>query len=124
MVSLRVTRLTKSQLNNQKKNWLIIDLDVVPSVCLTNYLCSYIIQLLLIFFSVSHNTLEGSCGILKQKSVCSVSRRNWIYSSIYIYIRLYLSTVPDVPCQPGFNNSLDHGDCLRSLTPRDGQAEN
>ena len=25
----------------------------------------------------------------------------------------YLSTVPDSLCQPGFNNSLDHGDCLR-----------
>ena len=23
---------------------------------------------------------------------------------------LYLFTVPDFPCQPGFNNSLDHGD--------------
>ena len=25
----------------------------------------------------------------------------------------YLSTVPASLCQPGFNNSLDHGDCLR-----------
>ena len=25
----------------------------------------------------------------------------------------YLSTVPDYPCLSGFNNSLDHGDCLR-----------
>ena len=33
----------------------------------------------------------------------------------------YLSTVPDSPCQPpGFNNSLDHGDCLRWRTPRNG----
>ena len=29
----------------------------------------------------------------------------------------YLSTVPDSPCLPGFNNSLDHGDCLRWRTP-------
>ena len=32
---------------------------------------------------------------------------------------LYLSTVSDIPCQPGFNNSLDHGDSLRWQTPRD-----
>ena len=25
----------------------------------------------------------------------------------------YISTVPDSQCQPGFNNSLDHGDFLR-----------
>ena len=36
----------------------------------------------------------------------------------------YLSTVPDSPCQPGFNNNLDHGDCLRWRTPRDILAGN
>ena len=36
----------------------------------------------------------------------------------------YLSKVPDSPCLPGFNNSLDHGDCLRWRTPRDGLAGN
>ena len=24
----------------------------------------------------------------------------------------YLRTIVDLPCQPGFNNSLDSGDCL------------
>ena len=47
----------------------------------------------------------------------------------YVYsfkrkLDLHLSTVPDVQCQPGFNNSLDHGDCLRWRTPRDGLADN
>ena len=37
---------------------------------------------------------------------------------------LYLSTVPDIPCQPGFNKSLDHGDCLRWRTVRDGLVDN
>ena len=37
---------------------------------------------------------------------------------------LYLSTVPDIPCRPGFSNSLDQGDCLRWRTPRDGLADN
>ena len=37
---------------------------------------------------------------------------------------LYLSTVPDIPCQQGFSNSLDHGDCLRWWTPHDGLADN
>ena len=36
----------------------------------------------------------------------------------------YLYTVPDSLCQPGFNNSLDHGDCLRWRPPRDGLAGN
>ena len=36
----------------------------------------------------------------------------------------YLSTVPDSLCLPGFNNNLDHGDCLIWRTPRDGLAGN
>ena len=71
--------------------WSITALDGVPSVCLTNYLCLYVVPLYVLFI---------------------VSRNNLI------------STVPDSPCQPGFNNSLDHGDCLRWRTPRDGLAEN
>ena len=36
-----------------------------------------------------------------------------------------LSTVPtDFSCQPGFNNSLNHGDCLRWRTLRDALAGN
>ena len=34
----------------------------------------------------------------------------------------YLSTVPDSPFLAGFNNSLDHGDCMRWWTPHDGLA--
>ena len=49
------------------ENWLIIALDGVSSVCLTNYLCSYVIQLYVLFI---------------------VSRS--------ISLDLYLSTVPDV----------------------------
>ena len=47
--------------------------------------------------------------------------------SIYSFkkkLDLYLSTVPDIPCQSGFNNSLDHGDCFSWRTPRDGLADN
>ena len=36
----------------------------------------------------------------------------------------YLSTVPDSPCLLGFHNSMDHGDCLRWRTPRDGLTGN
>ena len=53
--------------------------------------------------------------------------RNTTVCSVYGFnkkLDLYLSTVPDIPCQPGFNNSLDHGDCLRWRTPRDGLADN
>ena len=30
----------------------------------------------------------------------------------------YLSSIPDLPCSPGYNNSLDGGDCLQRWTPR------
>ena len=37
---------------------------------------------------------------------------------------LYLSTVHDITCRPGFSNRLDHGDSLKWPTPRDGLADN
>ena len=49
---------------------------------------------------------------LRNISVCYVYRFNRKLD----LSRLYLSTVPDIPCQSGFNNSLDHGDCLRWRT--------
>ena len=54
---------------------------------------------------------------LRDTTVCSVY-------SFKKKLDLYLSTVADIPCQPGFNNSLDHGDCLRWWTPRDSLADN
>ena len=56
-----------------------------------------------------------------------LSLRNTTVCSVYSFKKkfdLYLSTVPDIPCRPGFSNSLDHGDCLRWRTPRDGLADN
>ena len=53
--------------------------------------------------------------------------RNTTVCSVYSCKRkfdFYLSTEPDIPCQPGFNNSMDHGDCLRSRTPSHGLADN
>ena len=53
--------------------------------------------------------------------------RNTTVCSIHSFkkqLDTYLSTVPDSPCLPGFNNSLDHGYCLRWRTPRDGLAGN
>ena len=59
-------------------------LDGVPSVCLTNYICSYVIQLYVLFI---------------------VSRRYWIY----IYLRcLLFHASRDLTIA-----SLDHGNCLR-----------
>ena len=40
---------------------------------------------------------------------------NTTVCSVYSFkkkLDLYLSIVPDIPCTPGFNNSLDHGDCF------------
>ena len=53
-------------------------LDGVPSVCLTNYLCFY----------KPDNATVCSIHSLKRK------------------LGFYLSTVPDFPCQPGFNNKI------------------
>ena len=36
----------------------------------------------------------------------------------------YLRNVPDLPCQPGFNNSLDRGDCLHGGHSENDQAAN
>ena len=69
-------------------------LDGVPSVCITKMPL-----------------------FLRNRTVC------YVYS-FKKKLDLYLSTVPDTPCQPGFNNSLDNGDCLRWRTPRDGLADN
>ena len=52
---------------------------------------------------------------VRNTTVCSINRFKKQLDS-------YLYTVPDSPCQPGFNNILDHGDCLRWWTPRDGLA--
>ena len=51
--------------------------------------------------------------------------RNATVCSVHSFKKIFcLSTVPDFPCQRGFNNSLDHGDCLRWRTPGDGLADN
>ena len=55
--------------------------------------------------------------LLRNVTVCSVH-------SFKKKLDFYLSTVPDFPCEPGFNNSLDHGDCLIWRTPRDGLDDN
>ena len=42
-------------------------------------------------------------------SVCSFKQR----------LDRYLNSIPDLPCTPGYNNSLDGGDCLQRWTLRD-----
>ena len=64
------------------KHWSIIVLDGIPSIFLTNYRC-----------------------FLRDVTVCS--GHNFKNKQDF-----YLFTVPDYPCRTGFNNSLDHGDCL------------
>ena len=77
----------------------------------------------------------GHLGILEYNSFrgCAISLfnqlplflRNVPVCSVHSFKSFFnLSTVPDFPCQPGFNNSLDNGDCLRWRTPRDGLADN
>ena len=42
-------------------------------------------------------------------SVCSFKQR----------LDRYLNSIPDLPCTPGYNNSLDGGNCLQRWTLRD-----
>ena len=42
---------------------------------------------------------------IRRLSLCSVI-------GIKVQLDSYLRNIVDLPCQPGFNNSLDDGDCL------------
>ena len=53
---------------------------------------------------------------LRSISSCSVLR-------FKTQLDIFLGSVEDLPCLPGFNNSLDGGDC-RWWSPRDGLATN
>ena len=53
---------------------------------------------------------------LRSISSCSVIR-------FKTQLDIYLGSVEDLPCLPGFNNSLDGGDC-RWWSPRDGLSTN
>ena len=53
---------------------------------------------------------------LRSISSCSVLRFN-------TQLDIFIGSVEDLPCLPGFNNSLDGGDC-RWWSPRDGLATN
>ena len=43
------------------------------------------------------------------KAIRMLSSCTWIHVTTLL---LYLRNIMDLPCQPGFNNSLDGGDCL------------
>ena len=53
---------------------------------------------------------------LRSISSCSVLR-------FKTQLDIFLGSVEDLPCLPGFNNSMDGGDC-RWWSPRDGLATN
>ena len=55
------------------------------------------------------NSLPKTIRDIKNCSVCSFKLR----------LDHYLSSIPDLPCSPGYNNSLDGGDYLQRWTPRD-----
>ena len=55
------------------------------------------------------NSLPKTICDIKNCSVCSFKQR----------LDHYLSSIPDLPCSPGYNNSLDGGDYLQRWTPRD-----
>ena len=55
------------------------------------------------------------------KAICDISCIEYNCSVCSFKQRLdyYLSSIPDLPCSPGYNNSLDGGDCLQRWTLRD-----
>ena len=44
------------------------------------------------------------------------------YWQVQVPTRPYVRTIPDLPSQPGYNNSLDGGDGIQRWTLRDGLA--
>ena len=57
----------------------------------------------------SFNSLPKAIRDIKNCSVCSFKQR----------LDYYLSSIPDLPSSPVYNNSLDGGDYLQRWTPRD-----
>ena len=53
---------------------------------------------------------------IRNISACSIDR----FKS---QLDRYLRTIPDLPSQPGYNNSLDGGDGIQRWTLRDGLAD-
>ena len=51
------------------------------------------------------------------KTICDI--KNCSVCSFKLRLDHYLSSIPDLPCSPGYNNSLDGGDYLQRWTPRD-----
>ena len=120
----------------------IIALDGVPSICLTNCLYSYVIQLYVLFIVSRRNWIyilstwpDIPCQKIDQnpfltaqstqiKSVISVPMKDFIHH----FPRALFNNIPRVGAQfydiPGFNNSMDHGYCFRWRTHRDGLADN
>ena len=55
------------------------------------------------------NSLPKSIRDITNCSVCSFKQR----------LDYYLNSIPVLPCSPGYNNSLDGGDCIQRWTLRD-----
>ena len=71
--------------------------------------------------TLEYNSFRGH--VIRLFNQLPLVLRNATVCSIHSFKKsFYLSTVPEFPCQPGFNNSLDHGDSLRWRKPRDGLA--
>ena len=51
------------------------------------------------------------------KSICDTT--NYSVCSFKQRLDRYLNSIPNLPCTPGYNNSLDGGDCLQRWTLRD-----
>ena len=64
----------------------------------------------------SHSHIFNRLPIhIRNISACSIDR----FKS---QLDRYLRTIPDLPSQPGYNNSLDGGDGIQRWTLRDGLA--
>ena len=83
------------------------------SACITSHVCVSRLG------TLAYNSFRWRA--IRMFNQLPVFFRNTTVCSVYNFkkkLDLYVSTVPDVPYQPGFNNSLDHEDCFRWQTPR------
>ena len=110
--------------------WKILECQVPnfsPPIVLEHLIVEeeHVLHLMLVLGTLAYNSFRWR--VIRMFNQLPLSLRNTTVCSVYSFkkkLDLYLSTVPDIPCRPGFRNSLDHGDCLRWRTPRDGLADN
>ena len=71
---------------------------------------------------VQEGLTENKTNSIRLFNSLPKSIRDITNCSVYSFkqrLDYYLNSIPDLPCFPGYNNSLDGRDCIQRWTPRD-----